>query len=471
MKKILFATIALLSSIAFTSCDQDFNDGIAGPLTSPDETAQTVTFGNGAISEVGTINLAEVTSETVQVCKLTAPTATDEKATLKNYTITIDGTVYELSADGEMSTSELTGIIENLYGKRPLEREIEAVVRAYYEVNGQSIVTASDPFKIKVIPKAPIVETAYYFTGTLNGWNNSDTSYKLTNNGADPYENPTFTCRIPAPADGSDVAFKMTPESGLGGDWSGCLAAGAEEGTFVYNNAGGDLVVKAVEGALFYDLTFNMLDLTWSYVGVKFNAYIYEAGVNNGWGGTEQPLFSVNGDGIYTGFFYAKEDSWTDGRGAFKFRGAADNWDNGNWGAGTFTDAGGTLADNGDNLFAKPGFYRADVDLSTKTYTLTPINSVFVVGSAVNNDWDTGVEMTYDFDELCWKSELTLNEGVIKFKGNGTWDTQDGNWGGTMDNIINGSNDNIAVDVTGNVLIKFYPRCDTKSYCVIYPAN
>ena len=459
--------------VAFTSCDQDFTDGIADPLTSDPETPQTVAFGNGAISEVSVINLAEVTSETLQVCKIKAPTVTDEKATFKNYTITIDGTVYDLTANGEMTTEEFAAILANKYGKRPVEREVEAVVRAYYDVNGQSIVAVSEPFKIKAIPQAPEIEAAYYLTGTLNDWNNSDTSYKLANDGSDPYENPTFTCRIPAPEDGGKIEFKMTPESGLGGDWSKCLAAGntGESGKFAYNNEGGNLVIEAVEGAIFYDLTFNMLDQTWSYVAVKFESYIYEAGVNNGWGGIEQPLYCADGNGTYTGFFYAKEDSWTDGRGAFKFRGAKDNWDNGNWGAGTFTDEGGTLADNGDNLFAKPGFYRADVDLSSKTYKLTPINSVFVVGSAVNNDWDTGVAMTYDFDELCWKAELTLNEGVIKFKGNGTWDTFDGNWGGTMDDIINGSNDNIPVDVTGKVLIKFFPRCDTKSYCKIIPAN
>ena len=463
--------IALMASVALTSCDQDFNEGIASPLTSPDEQEQTVAFGNGSITEVATINMADVTGETVKVCEVKAPTVSDPNAALSHYTITINGQAYELSADGLMSAAELSAIVEGAFGKRPEERVLEAVVRAYYNAGGQSIVAVSSPFSIKVIPAAPNVEKAYYFTGTLNGWNNSDTSYKLTNDGSDPYENPTFTCRIPAPEDGSDVAFKMTPESGLGGDWSGCLAGGAEEGTFVYNNAGGDLVVKAVEGARYYDLTFNMLDLTWSYTAIKFEPYIYEAGVNNGWGGTEQPLYCGDESGVYTGFFYAKEDSWTDGRGAFKFRGDKDNWDNGNWGAGTFTDEGGTLANNGDNLFAKPGFYRADVDLVNMTYTLTPINSVFVVGSAVNNDWDTGVEMTYDFDELCWKAELTLNEGVIKFKGNGTWETQDGNWGGTMDNIVNGSNDNIAVDVTGKVLIKFFPRCDSKSYCEILPAN
>jgi hypothetical protein len=122
-------------------------------------------------------------------------------------------------------------------------------------------------------------------------------------------------------------------------------------------------------------------------------------------------------------------------------------------------------------VFVTPGFYRADVNMADMTFTLTRINSVFVVGSAVNNDWDTGVEMTYNLEKRCWETTTTLGEGVIKFKGNGTWDNQDGNWGGTLDNIINGSNDNIPISVTGKVHIEFYPKCDTKSYATITPAE
>ena len=217
MKKILFASIALLSLVAFTSCEQDFTDGIAGPLTSDPEKPQTVAFGNGAISEVSVINLAEVTSETVQVCKITAPTVTDEKATFKNYTITIDGVVYDLTANGEMTTEEFAAIIANKYGKRPVEREVEAVVRAYYEVDGQSIVAVSDSFKIKVIPAAPVIEEAYYYVGAANGWGGQD--YKLTNGGGDVYEDPIFSVTVPA--QGGDHWFKIMPASAftLGSIW------------------------------------------------------------------------------------------------------------------------------------------------------------------------------------------------------------------------------------------------------------
>lgn len=241
------------------------------------------------------------------------------------------------------------------------------------------------------------------------------------------------------------------------------------------NVLGGEYTFHVDGQAKFYRFTINALEMTYTITPLNFQEYIYEAGCNNGWGDYQQPLYCPDGNGIYTGFFEAREDSWTDGKGAFKFRGAADNWDNGNYGTGTFDAAAlsGTLIDDGGsgNIMPAPGFYRADVNLATMSFTLTRINSIFVVGSAVNNDWDKGVEMTFNADEHCWQCTTTLNEGQIKFKGNGTWDSQDGNWGGSLDNIINGSNDNINVPVTGKVMIKFFPRCDTKSYATITPAN
>ena len=534
MKKILFASIALLSAIAFTSCDQDFLDGIAGPLTSDPETPQTVAFGNGAITEVSVINLAEVTSETVQVCKIKAPTVTDEKATFKNYTITINDVVYDLSANGEMSTEDLIAIIENAYGKRPVERDVKAVVRAYYDVNGQSIVTVSDVFLIKAVPEAPEIETAYYLTGTLNGWdntntdykltndgrdpyenptftcripapedggniefkmtpesglggdwskclaagstgemgkfaynndggnlvitavegavfydltfnmldqtweakallidiesayyltgtlngwNNNDTSYKLTNNGGDPYSNPTFTCRIPAPEDGGNIEFKMTPESGLGGDWSKCLCAGSTPGTFVYNNGGGNFVIEAVEGAKYYDLTFNMMELTWSYKAVNFEAYIWQAGNANGWGSPADGLYGE--DGKYQGYMYLD--------GEFKFRSHENSWDAPDWGSG---GSEGTLAAQAGNLSAQAGFYQVNVDLAAMTYSLTKVESIGIIGDF--NGWGGDVEMTYNTTEKCWEATTTVTDGGLKFRMNHDWAV---NWGGDTNNL------------------------------------
>ena len=54
----------------------------------------------------------------------------------------------------------------------------------------------------------------------------------------------------------------MTPESGPGGDWSKCITATTDgtEGKLTDGNAGGNLVIKNVDGAKFYRVTFDLLN-------------------------------------------------------------------------------------------------------------------------------------------------------------------------------------------------------------------
>lgn len=326
------------------------------------------------------------------------------------------------------------------------------------------------------------IADAYYLIGGPGEWNAASArTMKFSHSAKDVFEDPVFTYTFEG--NGGDMWFAICDDESLNGlennDWSNVFGTksgdgnSGESGSLARRSALTDAGSFKVDGkAKFYRVSINMAEMTYEVKALNFQQYIYEAGVNNGWGSTEQPLYCADGNGTYTGFFYAKEDSWTDGKGAFKLRGAADNWDNGNYGTGTLNDDGltGTLIDDGNsgNIMPAPGFYRADVNLANMTYKLTPIKSVFVVGSALNNDWDNGVEMTYNFDKLCWECDATFTEaGVIKFKGNGTWDTEDGNWGGTADNIINGSNDNIPVSVSGDVHIEFYPLCETKAYCTV----
>ena len=301
MKKILLGS--LLFGALFTACssDDDYNAGIAKPQAS--DATVTHSFGSGSVTEVGLINLAEVESEAVKVAEIVAPTMTSATAKIDSMCISfldvLENNVTTIDAEGQVSTDFLTKIVESVYGKRPEERSIGAVVSAFLSDGDQSFLINSEPFIIKVIPPAPDIEAAYYLTGSINGWDNTNTAYKLTNNGGDPYENPTYTCRIPAPADGSDIEFKMTPESGIGGDWSGCLAGGSADGTFVYNNAGGNLVIPAAAGAYFYDLTFNMLDLTWTATPLFINiepAY-YLTGSINGWNNSDTTYKMTNNGG------------------------------------------------------------------------------------------------------------------------------------------------------------------------------
>jgi len=318
----------------------------------------------------------------------------------------------------------------------------------------------------------------YYLIGGPGNWDSSK-NQKFSHSDKDVFEDPVFTYVFEG--SGSEMWFAFGDDEAIDavgeGVWNKLYGTKGEStdltGSFDRRyNLDGDHSFCVDGQAKLYRFSINMAEMTYEITPLNFLEYIYEAGVNNSWGEYLQPLYCSDGTGLYTGFFYAQEDSWTEGKGAFKFRGAADGWDNGNYGTGTLNDDGltGTLIDDGGsgNIMPAPGFYRADVNLANMTYTLTPINSVYVVGSALNNDWDNGVQMTFNTAKHCWECDATFTEaGVIKFKGNGTWDSQDGNWGGTMNNIINGSNDNIPVTLSGDVHIEFYPLCDTKSYCTI----
>lgn len=500
MKKISLFMMALLN-LAFAACDDDYATEV-GPQSNPQENLLqlndvSVTTG------VQTINISELINGengedpikigTVILNKENLPanavlTADVQFATDENFenVITVRAQDFNESYDINVTPSVLQDAYFNSITHNPTTRQMYVRTILYAMTAGESVaIIGSDGIKYfdtHIVNLTPLnkvqISPNYYIVGGPNDWATSaaERSIKFNHSDVNVYDDPVFTVTFDA-AEG-DTWFAIGDDEACdaigNGDWSKLLGivggnSQSTEGKLDFRyNMGAENSFCVPAGAKQIRVTINMMDYTFEVKAINFAEYIYEAGVNNSWGGIQQPLYCADGNGLYTGFFYAKEDSWTGGLGAFKFRGAVDNWDNGNWGAGTYTDEGGTLTDtNADNLFATPGFYRADVDLASMTYTLTRINSVFVVGSAINNDWDKGIEMTYNVDELCWECDATLNGDVIKFKGNGTWDTFDGNWGGTMDNIINGSNDNIPVNISGDVHIKFYPMCDTRSYCTI----
>ena len=543
MIKKIFSGLIFVA--ALTACTDDYKDWAPIPTTPQPET---VAFGDGSVTEMSVIDLNAVTDENVQVCSIKAPTASDAAYT-PYYTITIGDETYSIDASGTMSAAELQTIVANNFGRRPVQREIEATVSMWLSNGKTAVKTAtSAPFKVRVIPQAPEVEQAYYvtgsingwdntntsykltndgrdpyenptftcripapedgstiefkmtpesglggdwskclaagsedgkfvydnaggnlvipaaegavfydlvfnmldqtwtatplfiniekayyFTGSINGWNNNDTSYKLTNDGRDPYENPTFTCRIPAPEDGSNVEFKMTPESGLGGDWSKCLAAGSSAGTFVYNNGGGNLVIESVEGAKFYDLTFNMMELTWSYKAVKFGNFFYEIGNESGWG-TSHPLYDGSGEGTnYQGYYYLN--------GEFKFKPNADNWDDDLEYADGNTTSGNLVSTGGPNCpDPGAGFYQINLNVAAMTYSLNKIEAVGIIGDF--NGWGGDVDMTFNVNDNCWEATATVSDGGLKFRANHDWAI---NWGGDTEGLTqDGANINVS---------------------------
>ena len=458
MKKILFIAAAALFGL--TACTEDYKDWI--PQTQPTQ-PEVVSFGNGTISTVATADLNALPEgqELVQVCSIEAPTATDEAYTPR-YVITVGEQSFDLDDQGRMKAEDLQALLSATYGRRPVERDLQATVTMFLNDGTTEVfVATSDPFTIKAIPEAPVIEQAYYLTGTINGWDNKNTDYKLTNDGSDPYENPVFKLRIPAPEDGSNVEFKMTPESGVGGDWSGCLAA-IGTGMFNYDNVGDNFVITADPDALYYDLTFNMLDQTWVAVPVGFNEFIYEIGNESGW--SEVHPLHGNGLGQYEAIIRLD--------GEFKFKPNKDNWD-GDWEKASGDATAGTLtADGGPNIDAvEAGFYFVQVDLKEMTYKITPVSSLSIIGS-VRGSWDTDIDMTYNDVLNCWEARETLTAGEFKFRLNHDWAI---NWGGELENLSQGGA-NLTLPADGPYIIRLYLSDEAPGHCTIkadsgYPDN
>ena len=448
MKKLsLYLTLAF-AGLFMASCGPEDNEFAGLKVANPDEA---VVIPGITAGEMGVIDLNDVElSDELYIQAFTVPETTIPGGTTlsKGEVVFEDGTVLPATVDGKVSSKVLSDYVSSIYGLRPLPRRVIGTVYLYAVQNGAVVKVNAGTITSQAIPHAPEIESNYFITGSINGWDNTSRTYVVTNDGSDPYENPTFGITINVDAlQGNALVFKLTPESGLGGDWSKCLCAADEEGKFNYNNQGGDFWVPAPTAeAKYLRLTFNMLDQTWSYEYIAFEPFIYEIGNESGW--KESHPLASNGDGTYTGFVYLN--------GEFKFKPNADNWtDDWEW------DGDGKISVNGQgNVPAATGLHRIDVDIVNLTYTLSKIDFVDMIGDATAGGWGNGTVLTWDDAEGCFSVITSIAaQGTVKFRGNGTWDNFDGNWGGTLADLINGSNDNCEPTVRGeNVKVRFYAK-------------
>ena len=464
MKKVLY-TIGL--ALLAVSCTEDFKDW-ANPFKNDPEAAKSMSM---SINPVGTIDLATVTADTVQIFSPTIAIEDESETTYKTVVYGPEGSEskveFDVDAKGNVPKDVLETAVYALYGQRPVLRNIPMDVTGYVKVGGQTF-KATGNTTLSVIPNAPEIDAAYYLTGTLNGWDNTDKTYKLTNDGSDPYENPVYTCRIPAPDDGSDIEFKMTPESGIGGDWSKCLAAG-DEGKFKYNNDGGNFVIKAVAGAKFYDLTFDMLDQTWSYSALSFDPFVFFIGATDGWASPDQKLAS-QGEGVYTGYVYVADPN---GWGLeFKFQKRAGDWaDDSQLNSNNLTAITGDFEKGSDNIKASAGegVYYVTLDLSANTLNAIKVTKMGIIGDF--NGWSGDVEMTWNATDYCFEATgAGVTANGWKFRVNADWAINLGSNDSAEpsakinDLVANGKN----IGVAGST-IKLYPTRKTSEtiYCTV----
>ena len=455
--------------MSMVSCTEDYTDW-ANPQSNPDK-EEAVSFGDGSVTPEGVINLKDVTGDKVKVASIVAPTSTKDTYA-PFFKINFDGQSFDIDADGNMAKADLVNYITNTYGKRPIERDIDATLDAW-QSNGSTAakvkMATSENFQVKAIPEAPFIDAAYYLVGDMfttddvNGWTKG-VAKAFNHSDKDVYDDPIFTVSFETTK--ADQYWKIIPKKNIDADdiWAPGVVGPKVDGDDSMTGAltNGEAKAGKIAKAGKYKLTINMMDYSYTIEEVNYDPFIYFIGSTDGWKSNDQKLALVDdAKGVYTGYVYLADPKAAGFE--FKFQRAQGNWDTA-IGAGTFVSFGGAAigVDNGNiGVNAGEGVYYMDVNLSEGTITATKVETMGMIGGF--NNWDGDAKMTWNAEEYCFEA---TNAGVTadgwKFRVNGDWAI---NLGGSLNNLTAGG-DNITV--AGNT-VKLYPTRKTKDniYCTV----
>ena len=459
--------------MAMVSCTEDYTDW-ANPQINPEEEA--VAFGNGSVTPVDVINLANVTEEKIQVASIVAPTSSDAGYT-PTIKINLGDKTYDIDNDGKMATADLATYISETYGKRPIEHDINATLDAWIS-NGSTAVkmATSETFQVKAIPVAPVIDEGYYLVGDMfttedgvNGWNTISAKQAFKHSDKDVYDDPIFTITFETTK--ADQYWKIIPKANVDAGNTDASAAGVvgpkidgdDSMTGLLTNADAKAGKIAEPGK--YKLTLNMMDYSYTIEKVMYDPFIYFIGSTDGWGSNDQKLALVDEEtGTYTGYVYIADPN---GAGfEFKFQREQGNWDTA-IGASNFVTFKDAAKDpqNGNNLGvnAGEGVYYMDVNLSEGTITATKVESMGMVGQFQGWDKEAPVPMTWNAEEYCFEATMAgVTADGWKFIVNKDWPI---NLGGSIDNL---EQDGANLTVAGNT-IKLYPTRKTNDniFCTV----
>lgn len=477
MKKHFLYTLLLGAAFSFTACDEDFDD-VAAPQAWPQEEAVTIPgFSAAAVESVDLANAGE----DVVVFNPQLPPALPEGVVIANYRLEVTPSVagggdapaapaagqakitIPATAEGTVAAKDLQAAVEEFFGKRPVERSMDAVLYADMMQGGQATLLTAASFIIKATPKAPFISSSYYIVGDHCGWDLSGVQ-KFNHSVKDVYEDPIFTLIFTTTKEES--YWKILPQENIDAAqqnpdafWQqgvvGVATGGdpALEGSLVTANPQAGMIEKAA----MYKMTLNMMEYTYKLEKLNFAEYIYEIGNNTDWGNA-YALHSPAMDGVYHAALYLNGD--------FKFRSDLSGWEgSGNWGLNADQEEGILINDEGSGNIPVPqeGFYWVTVNLAELTYLLEPFEKMGIIGDGQPGGWDSDTPMEYDTNEKCWKATgVALIAGKeIKFRSMGTWDLA--NYGGSLDNLIYNAG-NIRVAEEGTFTVKLYLETDGKYY-------
>ena len=460
MKKTLLYSLAVMASLALASCAGDYDDW-ANPQANEQEASAAkygVTFANGSeaegsmADEDGIINLVTVNSTDANVSGFTLQD-------FKVNGVAVNGTMVGNSV--QVSASELEKLVcEQNKSRASVARNLKVETQVSINLaSGDAVsITTKGETTGKFTPTATpqLDEKGYYMLGQVNG-NEWDAKSPVWMN---KISDGVYQLKVTTTADKNWFKF-YAGSNFVSEDWDsinkgalGCKENGSEDtvGYILYDgDSWGKLQTPVIAGAGTWIVTLDMNNLTYT-VG---KPVLYMAGDANGWATND---YLAGEDGVhFTGFMYLNQNG-------FKFC-TQPEWKGTNYGANfdTAPDAANIT------MTEAAGYYKVDVDLDSKSYALTPITTIGIIGSASPNGWDSDVDMTYvpynaETKELgYWEAkDITLASGEIKFRANDDWAI---NWGGDANALTQGG-DNISVDA-GTYDIKLYAWANGFAKCVM----
>ena len=424
MKKTLLYSLAVLASVTLASCNGDYDDW-ANPQANEQEASAAkygITFAAGPEAESsmpdadGVINLVTVNSTDANVIGYT----------LKS--LKVNGEAINGEIDGnniQVNAAELEKILCNQNNSRASvarDMKVESKVSVNLASGDAVAINSVGETTGKLTPTATpqLDEKGYYMLGQINGneWNAKSPVWM------NKISDGVYQLKVTTTADKNWFKFYAGSKYDEGGNWKiidtgalGCKENGCEDGSgyiFFYGDSWGKLQTMVIPGAGTWIVTLDMNNLRYSFA----KPVLYMAGDANGWSHID---YLSGEDGVnYTGFMYLNQNG-------FKFC-SQPNWDGTNYGGAFF-------GQESDNIIMDEteGYYKVDVDLSTKKYTLTPITTIGIIGSAAPNGWDSDEDLTYvpynkDTKEGgYWEAKnIKLKAGECKFRANDAWDMQ---WG------------------------------------------
>ena len=458
MKKTLLYSLATMASLALASCAGDYDDW-ANPQANEQEASAAkygVTFANGSeaegsmADEDGIINLVTVNSTDANVSGFTLQD-------FKVNGVAVNGTMVGNSV--QVSASELEKLVcEQNKSRASVARDLKVETQVSINLaSGDAVsITTKGETTGKFTPTATpqLDEKGYYMLGQVNG-NEWDAKSPVWMN---KISDGVYQLKVTTTADKNWFKF-YAGSNFVSEDWDsinkgalGCKENGSEEafGYILYNgDSWGELQTPVIPGAGTWIVTLDMNNLTYT-VG---KPVLYMAGDANGWATND---YLAGEDGVhFTGFMYLNQNG-------FKFC-TQPEWKGTNYGAdfNTAADAANIT------MTEEAGYYKVDVDLESKSYVLTPITTIGIIGSASPYGWDSDVDMTYvpynaETKALgYWEAkDITLASGEIKFRANDDWAI---NWGGDV-NALTQDGGNISVDA-GTYDIKLYAWANGYAKC------